>query len=92
MVLAKAVENDRGMTLYGAGTQLTETAIARLSGMEIQRITVEGHPVDTGDVGRSVEQEAEALRLRFRKVEDDPLMRKVKDVFLKALGDGTEEA
>lgn len=92
MVLAKAVENDRGMTLYGAGTELTESAIARLAGMEIQRITVEGHPVDMGDAGRSVEQEAEALRLRFRKVEHDRLMRKVKDVFLKALKEGTEEA
>jgi len=84
MVLAKAVENDRGMTLYGAGTELTEKAITRLSNMEVQKITVEGHPIQTGD-GRSLEQQEEALRARFRKVRDDPLMRKIEGAFLKVL-------
>jgi hypothetical protein len=91
MVLAKAVENDRGMTLYGAGTELTENAIARLSAMEVQKITVEGHPVDTGDGGRNLEQEVEALRFRFRKVGRDPLMQKVQSAFLEVLREGAEE-
>ena len=85
MVLAKAVENDRGMTLYGEGTELTEKAIARLSNMEIERITVQGHPVDMGDGGQSLEGQIEALRNRFRKVRQDSLMRKIEDTFLKVL-------
>lgn len=89
MVLAKAVENDRGMTLYGAGTELTEKAIARLSNMEVQKITVEGHPIQTGD-GQSLEQQEEALRARFRKVRDDPLMRKIEGVFLTVLREEAE--
>jgi hypothetical protein len=84
MILAKAVENDRGMTLYGEGTELTEKAIARLSNMEIQKITVQGHPVDMGD-GRNVEEQLEAMHNRFRKVKTDPLMRKIEDTFVKVL-------
>ena len=46
MTLAKPVINDRGMTLVGAGTRLTEDTIERLVGMEVKRITVEGHARD----------------------------------------------
>jgi len=46
MKLAKLVKNKRGMTLCGAGTELTEEIIERLSDMGVKRITVEGHPVD----------------------------------------------
>ena len=91
MVLAKAVENDRGMTLYGAGTELTEKAIARLSGMEIVKITVKGHPLDMGHGTQNMEQQAEALHRRFRKVRHDPLMGKIEDAFLKVLKEGAED-
>ncbi|MEK6591399.1 MAG: hypothetical protein AABZ11_12065, partial [Nitrospinota bacterium] len=48
MKLAKAVLNENGLILCGEGTELNEMLISRLAGMDIQRVTVEGHPVDTG--------------------------------------------
>ena len=85
MKLAKPVTNKRGMVLYGAGAVLTKEIIARLSDMGAKRITVEGHPVDTGDSEKSLGQQIDELHARFRKVEGDPLMRKIKDIFLERL-------
>ena len=85
MKLAKPVANDRGIVLCGPGTELTEEIITRLSDMGAKRITVEGHPVDTGDSEKSLGQKIDELHARFRKVEGDPLMRKIKDIFLERL-------
>jgi len=85
MKLAKQVANDRGIVLCGPGTELTEEMITRLSDMGAKRITVEGHPVDTGDSEKSLGQQIDELHARFRKVEGDPLMRKIKDIFLERL-------
>ena len=83
MKLAKPVNNDRGMTLCGAGVVLTEALIARLSDMGIKRLTVEGHPTGTNGEGQSLDQAIDALNARFRHVEDDPIMSKVKGVLLE---------
>ena len=85
MKLAKPVVNDRGMTLVGAGTQLTEDTIDRLVGMEVKRITVEGHPIDTGKEEKSLDQMLGELDGRFRKVKDDPLMKKIKNMISEVL-------
>jgi len=85
MKLAKPVVNDRGMTLVGAGTQLTEDTIDRLVGMEVHRITVEGHPIDTGQEEKSLDQMLGELDKRFRKVKDDPLMKKIKNMISEVL-------
>jgi len=85
MKLAKPVANDRGIVLCGPGTELTEEMITRLSNMGAKRITVEGHPVDTGDAEKSLGQQTDELHARFRKVEGDPLMRKIKNIFLEGL-------
>ena len=92
MKLAKPVNNKRGMALCGVGTELTEDIIARLSKMEINWITVEGHPVDTGESEKSLSQQVDELHDRFRHVEGDPLMRKIKNIFLKRLKEGAEES
>lgn len=91
MKLAKLVKNKRGMTLCGAGTELTEEIIERLSDMEVKRITVEGHPVDTQDTEKGFSQQIDELNARFRFVEGDPLMRKIKNVFLGRLREKAEE-
>jgi hypothetical protein len=83
MKLAKVINNDRGMTLCGAGVELTEALIARLSDMGIKRITVEGHPTGTSDKGQSLGEQIDALNARFRHVEGDPLMSKVKNILLE---------
>jgi hypothetical protein len=92
MKLAKQVNNKRGMALCGVGTELTEDIIARLSEMEINWITVEGHPVDTGEREKSLDQQIDELHARFRHVEGDPLMRKIKNIFLERLKERTEES
>lgn len=85
MKVAKPVANDRGIVLCGPGSELTEEMITRLSDMGIKRITVEGHPVDMGDSEKSLGQQTDELHVRFRKVEGDPLMRKIKNIFLEGL-------
>jgi hypothetical protein len=92
MKLAKPVENERGMTLCGPGTELTGEIIARLSGMGVKRITVEGHPVDTGEKVKSLSEQIEELDGRFRLVEGDVLMRKIRNTIVKRLKEGAEEA
>ena len=91
MKLAKAVTNERGMALCGPGTELTKEMITRLSSMGVKRITVEGRPVDTGDSEKSLSQQIEELHTRFRRVEGDQLMRRVKDIFLERLKERATE-
>jgi hypothetical protein len=92
MKLAKPVMNERGMTLCGAGTELNEDTIERLARMEVKRITVEGHPVDTGQEEKSLDQQLDALDARFRKVENDPLMKKIKGMISGVLEERAEDA
>ena len=90
MKLAKPVENDRGMTLCGAGTELTGDTIDRLIRMEVKRITVEGHPVDTGQEEKSLDQLLKELDGRFEKVAGDPLMKKIKGMISQVLKEQAE--
>ena len=92
MTLAKPVENDRGMTLCGAGTELTDDTIDRLVRMEVKRITVEGHPIDTGQEQKSLDQLLKELDGRFKKVANDPLMKKIKNMISQVLTEQAEEA
>ena len=92
MTLAKPVTNDRGMTLCGEGTTLTEEIIARLHRMEVSIIAVKGHPVKTGTEYKSVEQQLAELDERFQKVASDPLMKKIKTMFTAQITEGAEES
>jgi len=80
MRLAKPVVNNRGMTLCGAGTKLTEDTIDRLVRMDVKQITVEGHPIDTGKEEKSPDQMLHELEGRFKGVKEDPLMKKIKNM------------
>ncbi len=91
MKLAKPVMNDRGMTLCGPGTELTEQTIGRLSEMDVKRIAVEGHPIDTGREEKSLSQELDDLDVRFRRVDGDPLMKKIKNAFADVLKERAEQ-
>ena len=85
MKLAKQVNNKKGIVLCGVGTELTEEIISRLSNMGVERIKVEGHPVNTGERVKSLGEQIDELHARFRFVEGDPLMRKIKNMFLQRL-------
>jgi hypothetical protein len=90
MKLAKAVKNKRGMILCSAGTDLSEDIISRLSKMEVDRITVEGHPVNTGEPEKSLDQQIDELNKRFKHVAGDALMGKIKNILLKLLKEKAE--
>jgi hypothetical protein len=90
--LAKPVTNKKGMVLYGVGTVLTKEIIALLSDIGVEQITVEGHPLDTGDTGKSLSQHIDDLHSRFRYVQGDPLMSKIKGLLLERLRERAEGA
>jgi len=83
MVLAKDVKNSddpSSMTLCGKGVTLTESLIGRLRQKDIQSVTVEGHPVhEEGEA--TLEEMLAALDLRFSRVADDELMKKIKALY-----------
>ena len=92
MKLAKPTVNDRGVVLFGTGAELTEDIIARLSKAGVKRVTVEGHPVNTGGQEKDLAQEIAELHDRFRSVEKDPLMRKIRGLFVEHLKEREKEA
>ena len=83
MILSKDVkhpDNPDGPPLCGIGVVLTTSLIMRLRNMGIQTLTVEGHPVwIEGDI--SLEEQLDALERRFKKVANNPLMLKLKDIY-----------
>jgi uncharacterized Fe-S cluster-containing radical SAM superfamily enzyme len=85
MKLAKAVLDGKGVVLCGEEMELNEKLISRLSNMGIQRITVEGHPVDTDEEEKSLEGELQDLEKRFEKVALDPVMKMIKAILEKRL-------
>jgi hypothetical protein len=93
MVLARDILRDgnaNGPPICGRGVTLTDTLIERLKRMEVQTITVEGHPLRM-DGERTPEEILLALDKRFKKVENDPLTNKLKKIYraylMKSFGD-----
>jgi hypothetical protein len=87
MVLArdiKASEDPSSMTVCGKGVKLTDSLINRLQQMEIQTVTVEGHPVQI-EGEASLEEMLAALDKRFSRVTDDPLMMKVREMYRRQI-------
>jgi hypothetical protein len=87
MVLAKEIKNpdeSSSMPVCGKGVKLTLSLIDRLRNMGIQSVIVEGHPV-TLEGEATLEQMLKALDMRFSRVQDDPLMMKLKEIYRKQL-------
>src|SRR3989338_3248902 len=80
MRLAKAVLNEKGLVLCGEGVELNDALISRLSSLNINKITVDGHPVDTGAEEKPLDEQLQDLEKRFEKVKSDPLMKMIKDM------------
>lgn len=83
MVLAKDVfreDNVGGPPICGKDITLTLTLIDRLKRMGINKIVVQGHPVQmAGD--KSPEEILRDLDRRFRKVGNDRLTGKLKEIY-----------
>jgi hypothetical protein len=93
MVLAQDIKNEdnpEGPPLCGKGVSLTGALISRLNKMGIQSLAIEGHPVNMG-AEKSLEEELKSLDRRFKKVDDDPIMKKLKETYririIKSAGD-----
>jgi hypothetical protein len=91
MKLAKPAVNDRGVVLFGTGAELTDDIIARLSKAGVKQVTVEGHPVNTDVQEKDLGQEIAELHDRFKSVEKDPLMRKIRGFFVERLKERAKE-
>ncbi len=82
MKLAKPVTRENGMVVIAEGAELSESLIARLEQMNIERITVKGNPVDmNGDGSSSWDKRAERLDHLFRRYRKDKWMSRVKGFF-----------
>ena len=83
MKLARPVQNEQGLVLVGAGTELTPGILARLQQMGISKLVVEGHPVDLPNEGpRTPEELRAAYEERFSIVGDDPVLMNLKELLL----------
>lgn len=82
MKLAKAVTRDNGMVVMGPGMELTESHLERLRSMEVDRITVEGNPLEGACCGAdtSAAKRLERMDHLFRRLGGDPFMTKVRGV------------
>lgn len=80
MVLAKPVLRDNGLVLVAENTELSESLLQRLERMDIETITVQGHPVDLGDGGENTyAQRMSRLEHLFRRHGQDAWMLKVRE-------------
>jgi hypothetical protein len=81
MKLAKAVTKENGMTIMAEGMELTDSLIARLDGMNIERITVQGHPVELGGAGAGTHwgERLDRLDHLFRRYGEDKWMVRVRE-------------
>lgn len=68
------------MTIMAEDMELTDSLISRLETMKIDRITVQGHPVEVGGAGAGTKyaERLERLDNLFRKYESDKWMVRVK--------------
>ncbi len=69
------------MTIMAEGMELTESLISRLEAMNIERITVQGHPVDMGGAGAGTRwgERRDRLDHLFRRYSGDRWMTRVKE-------------
>lgn len=80
MKLAKPVVNEGGITIVAEGLELSDSLLSRLENMGIERIVVQGNPVDMGGVGEGTSFAQRLARLDhiFRGHSGDQWMEQVK--------------
>ena len=97
MVLAREIRSSNepnSRLLCGKGVSLTDSLIKRLHQLGIESLTVEGHHAKL-EGEATLEDMLHALDRRFRRVADDALMMRVKDIYrkriLRSMGEDTSE-
>jgi len=84
MILAKRVENERGMALCKEGAELTDSILLRFENAGIEFISVEGRPVAV-EGEKSFEDQLCEVEHRFEKTASDPTMLKIKEIVVRNL-------
>lgn len=87
MVLARSVihpNSPNGAPVCGKGIPLTGLLIERLAQMGVQSVTVEGHPVVV-EGESTLEEMLIKLDEKFRRLEGDSLMMKIKEIYKRRL-------
>jgi hypothetical protein len=87
MVVGREVRSSgdaTGRVLCGKGMILTDSLIQRLRQLGIESLPVEGHPVRI-EGEESIENMLRALDSRFRRVEDDAVMMKIKELYRRRI-------
>ncbi|GAB7023472.1 hypothetical protein [Salidesulfovibrio brasiliensis] len=81
MKLARPVVKDGGITVMAEGMELTEALISRLDTMKIDKIVVQGNPVDIGESGGGTAFDERLARMPhlFRHYKQDKWMSRVRD-------------
>lgn len=82
MVLAREIknpENPDGPPVCGKGVALTDALIERLRAKGVQSLTVEGRPVKM-DGDKTLDEELAAIDRRFRRVEGDARMLRLREI------------
>jgi hypothetical protein len=86
MVLAKPVENDKGMVLAAEGTELNTRLIELFEQRGVVAVSVEGNPVSIpGKEQKSLEGQLAELEQRFANRSSAPFLMRVKQMFVQAL-------
>ncbi len=88
MILARPIVMKNGMTLFGEGTELTEDYIERIRAMAAPGVI---QIVGRTDSAESLEQQLEKLEARFRFVERQPHMKRLKRLVEEHLRETTSE-
>lgn len=82
MILGEAVQREDGLVLVGAGAELTESIINRLTAAGIGSITVKGRPV-AGGAGGDYKSLIENLEPMFRNYRENRFMLGLQGVLRK---------
>ena len=92
MKLAKPVMNENGRVLCGEGVELSGMLMEKLEKMDIEKVTVEGFPVDMpGEERKPLKTQLEELENRFKMVASDPVLAGMKELFKKQIIEKEEE-
>ncbi|MFQ5580626.1 MAG: hypothetical protein ACE5FZ_08435 [Nitrospiria bacterium] len=87
MVLARDIAHPGGsdrLPICRKETELTRTLIERLAGMGIQSLSVRDHPVK-GEKDDDLQERLDALEHRFKRLEGDQRMMKLKEITKRQL-------
>ena len=88
MVLAKSVTNAAGHVVVAAGMVVDERVITHLKRMGKAAVYVESAP--GGGAGKSLEDMERELAARFRKVEGEPQLSRIREAILRRVKSQSE--